>query len=51
MEIYNYVEAYKRLQYSADGRMIYNPTLFTIWLDVDGTLYSVKPGETIRIEG
>lgn len=47
MEIYNYVEAYKRLQYSANGRMIYNPTLFTVWLDVDGTLYSVKPGETI----
>lgn len=49
MEIYNYVEAYKRLQYSADGHLIYNPTLLTVWLDVDGILYSVQSGETICI--
>ena len=49
IEIYDYVQAYKSLQYSANGRMVYNPTLFTIWLDVDSKLYSVKPGETIRI--
>ena len=49
IEIYDYVEAYKSLKYSADGHRIYNPTLFTLWLDVDGTLYSVKPGETICI--
>ena len=51
IEIYNYVEAYKRLQYSANGHLVYNPTLFTIWLDIDGTLYSVKSGETIRVNG
>lgn len=50
IEIYNYAQAYKSLQYSADGRMVYNPTLFTIWLDVDSRLYSVKPGGTCRIE-
>ena len=49
IEIYDYVEAYKSLKYSADGHRIYNPTLFTLWLDVDGTLYSVKSGETICI--
>ena len=49
IEIYDYVTAYKSLKYSADGHRIYNPTLFTIWLDVDGTLYSVKSGETICI--
>ena len=49
IEIYDYVTAYKSLKYSADGHMIYNPTLFTIWLDVDGKLYSVKSGETICI--
>jgi len=49
IEIYDYVEAYKSLKYSADGHRIYNPTLFTMWLDVDGTLYSVKSGETICI--
>lgn len=50
IEICEYVEAYKRLRYSADGHMIYNPTLYTIWLDVDGKLCSIAPGETIRID-
>lgn len=50
IEIYDYVEGYKRLRYSADGKRIYNPSLFTIWLDVDSKLYSVAPGETIYIE-
>ena len=49
MEIYDYVQAYKSLIYSADGHRIYNPTLQTVWLDVDGVSYSVKPGETIQI--
>ena len=49
IEIYEYVEAYKRLIYSADGYKIYNPTLLNVWLDVDGVLYCVKSGETIRI--
>ncbi len=50
IEIYDYVEAYKNLKYSADGHMVYNPSLFTIWLDVDGKLYSIKSGETIHID-
>ena len=49
MEIYEYVQAYKSLIYSADGYKIYNPTLLTVWLDVDGTLYSVASGETLRL--
>lgn len=50
MEIYNYVEAYKSLVYSADGKRIYNPSLHTIWFDVDRKLYSIKAGETIIVE-
>lgn len=50
IEIYDYVQAYKSLRYSANGRKVYNPTLYTIWLDVDAKLFSVKPGETICIE-
>lgn len=49
IEIYDYVQAYKCLRYSADGRMVYNPTLLTIWFDVDGRLYCIKAGETIKI--
>lgn len=47
IEIYDYVQAYKRLQYSADGHMIYNPTLYTIWFDVDGKLFHIASGETL----
>lgn len=50
MEIYNYVQAYRNLVYSADGHKVYNPSLSTVWLDADGRLYSVNPGETITME-
>ncbi len=50
IEIYDYVKAYKSLQYSADGHIIYNPTLLTIWFDIDGKLFSIKPGETLHLD-
>lgn len=49
IEIYDYVQAYKSLVYSADGYKIYNPTLLTVWLDVDGKSYSVGSGQTLDI--
>lgn len=50
IEIYDYVQAYKSLRYSADGYKVNNPTLFTIWFDVDGKTYSIAPGETLRLD-
>ena len=50
IEIYDYVQAYKSLQYSADGSKVYNPTLLTIWLDYGCTIYEIKPGETLHIK-
>ena len=49
IEIYDYVKAYKELIYSADGQMVYNPSLITVWFELGGKTYSVKPGETISI--
>lgn len=49
IEIYDYVQAYRSLVYSADGRIIYNPTLYTIWFTIDGKDYSILPGETLYI--
>lgn len=49
MEIYEYVCAYHCLIYSADGTIITNPTLLTVWFDYNGQLYSVLPGQTIRL--
>jgi len=51
IEIYDYVQAYKSLRYSADGNMIYNPTLFTLWFVVDAKPYSIEPGQTLRLDG
>lgn len=49
MEIYEYVKAYNSLEYSSDGTIIHNPTAYTIWFEIDGTLYFVEPGKTIHI--
>ncbi len=49
IEIYDYVQAFNSLIYSADGTKIYNPTLKTIWLDIDKKVYEIKSGETIKI--
>lgn len=50
IEIFDYVQAYKSLRYSADGYMVYNPTLIDIWIDVDGILYKIGSAETLRIK-
>ncbi len=47
IEIYNYVKAYDSLVFSADGTMVYNPTLYKIWFRTDSQLYSVNSGETL----
>ena len=47
MEIYDYVNAYRSLVISADGKRVYNPTLIDIWFDLDGKQYKVASGETI----
>lgn len=50
IEIYEYVEAFNRLVTSVDGKKIYNPTLKTIWMDIDGVQYKVESGETIQVK-
>ncbi len=50
IEICEYVKAYERLVHSADNSIIYNPTLLDIWFDADGSLYCIKPGETLKLK-
>ena len=50
IEIYDYVQAYNSLVYSADGITVYNPTLHTIWFDVDGKIYVIHSGQTLRLQ-
>ena len=50
IEIYDYVTAYASLITSADGKTIYNPTVHEVFMCVDGKNYSVKSGQTIKIQ-
>lgn len=49
IEIYDYVNAYNSLIFSADSSIIYNPSLITVWFTVDNTLYKINSGETLKI--
>ena len=49
MEIYEYISAYHSLILSADGSLIYNPTLIDLWVDIDGKLYMIPSGRTVEI--
>ena len=46
IEVVDYVNAYRQLQYSADGRRVHNPTSQTIWLSMDGQTVCLGAGET-----
>ena len=49
IEIYDYVKAYNSLNTSYDKKMIHNPSGMDVWFDINGEIYSVKPGETIKL--
>lgn len=50
IEIYDYVHAYDSLIFSADGTMVYNPSLVTVWFRTDKNQYRIEPGQTMVIE-
>ncbi|WP_242881600.1 polysaccharide deacetylase family protein [Robinsoniella peoriensis] len=47
IEIYDYQDAYKRLLFSMDGKIVTNPTAYELWYWMDDTVHSVKAGETV----
>lgn len=49
IEIYDYQDAFKRLVFSMDATMVFNPTAYELWFFLNGKEYSVKPGETLKI--
>ncbi len=48
-QICSYAAAFDSLLWSANGRRVFNPTLYTLWFDVDGKTFSIAPGETLTI--
>ncbi|MBR4954813.1 MAG: polysaccharide deacetylase family protein [Clostridia bacterium] len=49
MEAYEYIEAYNRLVYSADGSVIYNPTLIDVWVMDNNQILHIPSGKTIHL--
>lgn len=49
-EIYDYVNAYNSLIWSADASLVYNPTLFDIWFTTSVGDYKIGPGETVEVK-
>lgn len=49
MEVYEYIEAYRALRFSQDGRMVYNPSAVSVWVERDGAVREIEPGETVRL--
>ena len=49
LEICEYVNAVRAQEYSADGKVIKNPTAVPVWFVENGALVEVRPGEVRRI--
>ena len=49
-EIFEYLQACKRLEFSADGSMVKNPTAVDIYIDYLYKQRIVPAGKTIRID-
>lgn len=49
IEIYNYVEALRRLVFSADCSIVVNPSALDLWLAVDSTVVKVPTGEKVNL--
>ena len=50
IEIFEYIEDYKRLIFSVDGTVVKNPTARTLWFALNGKTVSVEAGETKRLD-
>lgn len=49
IEIFEYMEDFERLIFSADGDIVKNPTARTLWFDFEGQSFSIASGESFRI--
>ena len=49
IEVYDYMDAYRRLRFSLNGALVHNPTATTVWFCREGKTYSVAPGETLTL--
>lgn len=51
IDICDYVSAFRALVFSADGSLVYNPTVKELWFETEQGLCRVRPGETAAVAG
>ncbi len=49
IEAHDYIEAYRRLVLSADGRKVFNPSSLPVWVQEEKQVLCVQPGETVSL--
>ena len=49
IEIYDYVNAQKKIRRSADGKMFYNPTDIDVWIANNDEPVCIGAGKTVTI--
>lgn len=50
-EIFKYAQAFERLQFSANGEMVYNPSVVDVYIRYFGKQYLVPAGKKVILEG
>ncbi|WP_235836360.1 polysaccharide deacetylase family protein [Enterococcus timonensis] len=45
LEFKRYMDASARLVFTVDGQQVYNPTNLDIWINIDGTVQKIAPGQ------
>lgn len=46
-EIVDYVTAYRSLVFSVDGTRVYNPSIQTVWMELEEKTYQIPSGQTV----
>lgn len=50
IEIYDYIDAYNRLIFSADGKRVKNPSAMKVWFEYSGKLVEIEPGSMAYLD-
>ncbi len=49
IEVYDYVESFKLLRFNAETTYVENPTTTKFWFRLNGTMYEIEPGGTLKL--
>ncbi|MFA6930687.1 MAG: polysaccharide deacetylase family protein [Lentisphaeria bacterium] len=49
IEIYDYMQAARNLQFSADGTLVFNPSCRSVWLNVQGVIREIPGGQLEKL--